>query len=134
MDAMPIALNAIGQITLPIANADRSEAFYGTALGLRKLYRFGTLVFFNCAGVRLLLDQQADPAKVVSGAVLYFRCADIMLTAQALKSRGIAFVEEPHRVTPMEDHDLWMAFFRDPDGHLLALMQEAPKGWQPAEA
>jgi hypothetical protein len=32
----------------------------------------------------------------------------------------------------MEDHDLWMAFFQDPDGHTLALMQEAPKGYAPA--
>jgi len=31
----------------------------------------------------------------------------------------------------MEDHDLWMAFFTDPDGHTLALMQEAPKGYVP---
>jgi len=26
-----------------------------------------------------------------------------------------------------------MAFFQDPDGHLLALMHEAPKGYRPAE-
>jgi hypothetical protein len=32
----------------------------------------------------------------------------------------------------MEDHDLWMAFFNDPDGHSLALMHEAPKGYIPA--
>jgi hypothetical protein len=29
-------------------------------------------------------------------------------------------------------HDLWMAFFEDPDGHTLAVMQEAPKGYAPA--
>jgi hypothetical protein len=29
----------------------------------------------------------------------------------------------------MDDHDLRMAFFEDPDGHTLALMQEAPKGF-----
>jgi hypothetical protein len=29
----------------------------------------------------------------------------------------------------MEDHDLWMVFFKDPAGNLHALMQEAPKGW-----
>jgi hypothetical protein len=32
----------------------------------------------------------------------------------------------------MDDHDLWMAFFKDPDGHMLAVMQEAPKGYAPA--
>jgi hypothetical protein len=26
-----------------------------------------------------------------------------------------------------------MAFFRDPDDHLMALMHEAPKGYRPAE-
>jgi hypothetical protein len=31
----------------------------------------------------------------------------------------------------MEDHDLWMTFFRDPDEHVLALMMEAPKGYAP---
>jgi hypothetical protein len=32
----------------------------------------------------------------------------------------------------MEDHDLWMAFFNDPDAHTLAVVQEAPKGCSPA--
>jgi methylmalonyl-CoA/ethylmalonyl-CoA epimerase len=130
---MALALNAVGQIALPVRDADRSETFYGTALGLRKLFRFGTLVFFDCAGLRLMLEQQADPARVVAGCVLYFRCADIALTAKALQGRGVSFESQPHRVAPMEDHDLWMAFFRDPDGHLLALMQEAPKDWHPPE-
>src|SRR5215813_12152018 len=31
----------------------------------------------------------------------------------------------------MDDHDLWMAFFQDPDEHTLAVMQEAPKGYAP---
>jgi hypothetical protein len=32
-----------------------------------------------------------------------------------------------------DEHDLWMAFFTDPGGHTLALMQEAPKGHLPRE-
>lgn len=43
----------------------------------------------------------------------------------------MAFSGRPHLIAPMEDHDLWMAFFADPDGHTLALMQEAPKGYSP---
>jgi methylmalonyl-CoA/ethylmalonyl-CoA epimerase len=35
-------------------------------------------------------------------------------------------------IAKMDDHDLWMAFFTDPDGHTLALMHEAPKGYTPA--
>jgi methylmalonyl-CoA/ethylmalonyl-CoA epimerase len=44
---------------------------------------------------------------------------------------SVVFTHKPHLVAPMEDHDLWMAFFEDPDGHVLALMQEAPKGYRP---
>ena len=43
----------------------------------------------------------------------------------------MTFVDAPHCIAEMDDHDLWMAFFRDPDDHLMALMQEAPKGYAP---
>jgi methylmalonyl-CoA/ethylmalonyl-CoA epimerase len=36
-------------------------------------------------------------------------------------------VGPPHLVARMKDHDLWMAFFRDPDQNLLALMSEDGK-------
>ena len=31
---------------------------------------------------------------------------------------------EPHLLAKLPDHELWMAFFRDPDDNLLALMCE----------
>ena len=54
---MPLALSHIGQIALAVADVDRAEVFYEQALGLRKLYRFGDLTFFDCAGVRLMLEK-----------------------------------------------------------------------------
>ncbi len=63
--------------------------------------------------------------------MIYFRCADIALAVRELRGRGAAFDSEPRRIARMDDHDLWMAFFDDPDGHTLALMQEAPKGYVP---
>ena len=127
---MAFGLGAIGQIALGVSDVDRAEAFYGQALGLRKLFRFGDLCFFDCAGVRLLVEKSAEPRK--SASVLYFRCADIALARRELEGRGVAFADQPHRIAPMEDHDLWMTFFTDPDGHVLALMMEAPKGYAPA--
>ena len=53
-------LNQIGQIALAVSDVDRAEKFYEETLGLRKLYRFGNLVFFDCAGVRLLLAKPED--------------------------------------------------------------------------
>lgn len=129
---MNLRLSTIGQIALSVSDVDRAERFYGETLGLRKLYRFGDLAFFDCAGVRLMVEKARDPASVKQASVLYFRCADIALAAQALRDKGVALREPPHRIAPMEDHDLWMAFFNDPDGHVLALMMEAPKGYQPA--
>jgi methylmalonyl-CoA/ethylmalonyl-CoA epimerase len=125
---MLLNLSQIGQIALPVADPDRSEAFYETVIGLRKLFRFGDLVFFDCAGVRLLLEKSD---KVAASGCIYFRCADIALTVAELEQRGAAFTSRPHLIARMDDHDLWMAFFVDPDGHTLAVMQEAPKGYSP---
>ena len=129
---MLLNLSQIGQIALPTSDVERSEAFYGGVLGLRKLYRFGDLTFFDCAGVRLLLEKVKDPADLVPRGCIYFRCADIALAVAELEQRGLAFTGKPHLIARMDDHDLWMAFFKDPDGHTLALMQEAPKGYNPA--
>jgi methylmalonyl-CoA/ethylmalonyl-CoA epimerase len=42
-------------------------------------------------------------------------------------ARGVVSEGEPHLIARMPDHDLWMAFFRDPDRNLLALMSEVPR-------
>jgi methylmalonyl-CoA/ethylmalonyl-CoA epimerase len=126
-------LNQIGQIALAVSNTDRSEAFYEKTLGLRKLYRYGDLAFFDCAGVRLMLSppEKGEAIKVAQGAI-YFRVPDLLLGEAELKAKGIAIESPAHLISPMPDHDLWMAFIRDPDGHLIGLMMEAPKGYKPA--
>jgi catechol 2,3-dioxygenase-like lactoylglutathione lyase family enzyme len=52
---------------------------------------------------------------------------DIHAALETMTSRGAAFEREPHLVARLASHDLWMAFFRDPDRNLLALMSEVPK-------
>jgi len=131
---MHLNLNQIGQIALPVSDVDRAETFYETVIGLRKLYRFGDLSFFDCAGVRLLLEKTHDGSTPRCGGCIYFRCADIALTVIELKRRGVTLTHQPHLIAKMEDHDLWMAFFDDPDGHTLAVMQEALKGYAPSSA
>jgi methylmalonyl-CoA/ethylmalonyl-CoA epimerase len=128
---MSFKLNRIGQIALAVRDVDRAEAFYQQTLGLHKLFRFGDLTFFDCAGVRLLLEKAHDPDAAGRGSAIYFACNDIALAVRELEQRGVVFAGVPHLVAPMDDHDLWMAFFEDPDGHTLALMHEAPKGYAP---
>jgi methylmalonyl-CoA/ethylmalonyl-CoA epimerase len=130
---MRLDVSHLGQIALGVDDVDRAERFYGEILGLRKLFRFGDLSFFNCAGVRLLLEKTTRTTPP-DGATLYFRCADIALAVRELAARGVSFYAGPHLIAKMDDHDLWMAFFRDPDGHSLALMHEAPTGYAPAIA
>jgi methylmalonyl-CoA/ethylmalonyl-CoA epimerase len=129
---MLLNLNHIGQIALPVVDVGRAETFYENVVGLRKLYRFGDLSFFDCAGVRLLLEKTTDAANFKPQGCIYFRCADIAFTVTTLEKRGVTFTHRPHRIAKMDDHDLWMAFFQDPDGHTLAVMQEAPKGYAPS--
>jgi methylmalonyl-CoA/ethylmalonyl-CoA epimerase len=127
-------LNQIGQIARAVSDVDRAEKFYEEVLGLRKLYRFGTLVFFDCAGVRLLLDRPEDGSAITPQGAIYFKVPDISVAVATLKERGASFVDSPHLIAAMPDHDLWMTFLRDPDGHTVALMMEAPKGYKPPAA
>ena len=128
---MPLSLNRIGQIAIATQDVDRAEAFYRGVLGLRKLYRFGDLLFFDCCGVRLLIERSANPESIRSASPIYFTVPDIALSVRELEQRGLVFTSKPHLIAEMDDHDLWMAFFADPDDHILALMQEAPKGYRP---
>jgi methylmalonyl-CoA/ethylmalonyl-CoA epimerase len=128
---MVIALNQLDQVSLGVNDVGVAEEFYSQKLGLRKLYRFGDLVFYDCAGVRLFLEKSRSQPFVPNGSVLYFRTPDITVAVRELEARGVSFTDKPHLIAPMEDHDLWMTFFKDPAGNTLALMQEAPKGYKP---
>ena len=119
-------VTGLGQIALGVSNADMAEEFYGHKLGLKKLYRYDNLVFFDLGGVRLMLgDEGAENAKPGS-TCLYLRVGDINAAVADLTHRGVTFAHPPHLIATMPDHELWMAFFLDPFGHQLALMCERP--------
>ena len=119
-----MALSQLGQFALPVSDPDRAEAFYGGVLGLKKLFRYGTLVFFDCAGVRLMLEGSKKSVTPAEGVIHYFKVTGLEEHFRELKAKGVVFVDEPHLIAKMPDHELWMVFFRDPDGHGLALMEE----------
>lgn len=127
MNDMPkpsFGLEEIGQIAVPVRDLDRAVRFYRDTLGMRFLFQAPPgLGFFDCAGIRLMLDA---PAKAQAGnsSVIYYRVSDLRLAYETLSARGVVFEQEPHQIAEMPDHDLWMAFFRDPDSNLLALMAE----------
>lgn len=117
-------LGHIGQIALHVSDADRAERFYRDTLGLPLLFRFGNLVFFDCAGVRLMLDGGHESTGRREQFCVYFRVSGIEAMVAALRLRQVYFEREPQLIARMPDHELWMAFMHDPDGNLLALMEE----------
>jgi methylmalonyl-CoA/ethylmalonyl-CoA epimerase len=123
---MPASLGPIGQIAYTVSNIPKAVAFYRDALGLKLLFEAPPgLAFFDCAGIRLMLSRpEGDFKPGGSSTVMYFRISDIEDTHKALKARAVSFVDDPHLIAKMPDHELWMCFFKDPDGHTLALMEE----------
>lgn len=118
-------LTDIGQIAVPVGDIDRAIAFYRDVLGMRFLFKAPPgLAFFDCNGVRLLLDQPASANAEQRSSIIYYQVPDMEAAHAALMARGVAFQQAPHLVARMPDHELWMAFFRDPDANLLALMCE----------
>jgi len=118
-------IDRIGQIAIVVHDLERAVAFYRDSLGLTLLFQVPPkMAFFDCGGIRLMLSLPEKPEFDHPSSILYFNVADIHETAQRMKRCGVAFEAEPHLVAKLESHDLWLAFFKDPDANFLALMSE----------
>ena len=122
-----IGITGIGQIAINAHNLDRAVAFYRDQLALPLLFTAGKLAFFNCGGVRLMLDVAEKPEFDHPSSILYFRVPDIHAAHRQLLDGGVRFEDAPHLIARMPDHDLWMTFFHDSENNLLALMSEVPR-------
>ncbi len=115
----------IGQVAINVKVLSRAKAFYRDMLGLQHLFDAGPhMTFFDCGGIRLLLETARDPQFDHPSSIIYFRVTDIEASFQAMTAKGLDFEQNPSLIAPMPDHDLWMAFFRDSENNLLALMSE----------
>lgn len=121
-----LQLGPIGQVGRHVRDVARAEEWYRTVLGLPHLYTFGDLAFFDCGGVRLFLSKGEDSAgQAREPSILYFRVPDINAAYDELTARGVAFQGAPHMIFRHDSGlEEWMAFFSDPDGHLLAIMSQ----------
>ncbi len=123
-DAPAFGLTRLGQIAVTARDLDRATAFYRDILGLRFLFRAPNLAFFDCDGVRLMLGVPKQAAFDHPSSILYFSVGDLESAYAVLAARGVTFTDRPHLVATMPDHELWMAFFTDSEGNMLALMSE----------
>jgi methylmalonyl-CoA/ethylmalonyl-CoA epimerase len=117
-------LSALGQIAIPVRALAPATAFYREQLALPFLFEVPGMAFFDAGGIRLMLSGPEVGTVGPAGAVLYFKVGEIEAAHAELAARGVVFVQRPHRVAELADHDLWLAFFRDPSENLLALMSE----------
>ena len=117
-----LALGAVGQIARSVNDVAAARRWYEEVLGLKHLYSFGDLAFFDLDGTRLFLSE-GDGA---SDSILYFRVPDVRTAHQALEDRGVVFTHAPHMIHRHEDGtEEWMAFFNDNEGRPLAIMAQA---------
>jgi methylmalonyl-CoA/ethylmalonyl-CoA epimerase len=122
--ANDFGLGPIGQIAITVQDLERATAFYRDRLGMRLLFQVPGMAFFDCAGIRLMLGVPEKPGQMPVSSLLYFRVEDIAQAHEVLSARGVLFEQGPHLVARLPDHELWLAFLRDADQNLLALMSE----------
>lgn len=118
-----VNLEKIGQIAITVDDLARAKDFYQNTLGMKFLFEAGHLAFFKCGEIRLMLTtpEKTEPR---GGTIVYFQVDDIHGTYSTLKHRGVNFIDEPHLIARMPDHELWMAFLKDPDGNILGILCE----------
>jgi methylmalonyl-CoA/ethylmalonyl-CoA epimerase len=75
-----------------VTDLDRAVAFYRDALGITFIFRVPNLAFFDCGGVRLLLDVPVNKRR---SSVIYFKVSNINEAYQSLAARVC-----PSRVDP----------------------------------
>lgn len=119
---MSIGVQGIRQIAVTVSDMDRAVAFYADTLGLDLRFRNDTLAFFDCGETRLLLG--AKRAEDADGIVVYFEVEDIFDAVDGLRDAGIQVEKEPECLARMAGRAMWVAFFRDSEGALAALIAE----------
>jgi methylmalonyl-CoA/ethylmalonyl-CoA epimerase len=119
-----VALDRIGQIAIRARDIGRAVQFYRDTLGMRFLFEVPNLAFFDCGGVRLMLGTAESPDFDHPGSVIYYKVGDINASYESLQKRGVEFIDKPHLIAKLPDHDLWMVFLKDTEGNTLALMSE----------
>lgn len=121
-----VRLSRLGQVALSVGDIHDATAFYRDVLGLRHLFDAPPdLSFFECDGVRIMLNGGQETAGV-SSTIVYFEVGDVQAAHAALTERGATFERGPQLMHKTDTSELWMAFVRDPAGNILGLMGEKP--------
>jgi methylmalonyl-CoA/ethylmalonyl-CoA epimerase len=123
-DHPTLHLGELGQIAFTVSDVNRAVEFFRDKVGLKLLFQAPPgLAFFACGSVRLMVSRP-EGGLVAANSTLYFKVAALEAACTELRARGVEIEDGPKLIARLPDHELWMAFFRDPDRNLLALMCE----------
>ncbi len=120
-------IHGVGQVSIGVSDVGRAVSFYRDVLGIPFLFQVPgspEMAFFDCGGTRLYIVKPEDPDAKPSASVIYFTVDSAQDAAEELRSKGVELESEPHIIHQTDSYTLWMAFFRDPDGNLMAVMSE----------
>jgi methylmalonyl-CoA/ethylmalonyl-CoA epimerase len=117
-------LLSVGQIAINVQDLPRAVGFYRDVLAIPLEFEAPpSLAFFRCGDVSLMLGAPESPEFDHPSSVLYFNSNDIHASHTALKERGVKFRDAPHRIHSAGNRELWMTFFDDSEGNILAIQQ-----------
>lgn len=124
---MPVT--GLSQVHVSVTDIDAAVVFYRDVLGLEFLFEVPeqSMAFLDLDGVRLYLGKAESP-DFESAPLLYLSVDDLAAEHERLTAAGVEFVSDPHRVHGTDDYELWMAFFKTPEGHINALTEERSPG------
>jgi catechol 2,3-dioxygenase-like lactoylglutathione lyase family enzyme len=112
---------------LATANGPRARAFYESVVGLRLLVDDAFALVFEANGVMVRV-QKVETVTPAAYTALGWKVADIAATIQRLRAQGVEV--ERYGGLVQDDLGVWtspsgarIAWFRDPDGHILSLTQ-----------
>jgi lactoylglutathione lyase len=120
----------LGAAGIGVRDLERSVDFYTRILGMKVLMKLPlpdmdeVIVGFEGASTAVVLMQHHDPSGhdyTNTGGKLAFYLPDPVAVAEAIRAEGLEIVREP---TPVRElGGVVIGFAKDPDGHLLELIQ-----------
>jgi len=113
---------------IAVKDLDRARKFYEETLGLSEVDDFGEGFMLKSGGTQLSV-YRSEFAGTNKATALTFDVDDIDDEVRALKEKGIAFEHyDMEGLTAngdiYEGEDMKTAWFKDPDGNILSLIEE----------
>ena len=122
--ALRFNIGVIGKLSHHVRDLPEAIDFYKNKLGFKHLFTRKGRAFFECSGIRFLLNTHQETKDPTEPDIVFLIVDDIKAAYEELLVRGITFDEKPRQVIAIKGYELWAAFFHDQDGNMLGLIGE----------